>query len=80
MLSGSNGLQIAEAASSPSSVAIAAQPFMPEASKHPTMLGIAVGAVAAPDFQATHAVGMGNDNAPWLSIPGDVQHFPHGAS
>jgi hypothetical protein len=47
-------------------------------SKHPTMLGIAVGSIAAPDFQAPMRSVWETTMHHWVSIPGGVQHFPKG--
>ena len=48
------------------------------ASKHPAMLGIAVGAVADPDFQRPMRSVWETTMHAWVSIPGEVQHFPEG--
>jgi hypothetical protein len=48
------------------------------ASKHPTMLGVAVGAVADPAFQPPMRSVWETKMHPWVSLPEGVQHFPEG--
>jgi hypothetical protein len=49
-----------------------------KASKHPTMIGVAIGAIADPDFQAPVRSVWEQSKHKWISVPGDVQHFPKG--
>ena len=49
-----------------------------KASKHPAMIGIAVGAIADPAFQPPVRSVWETSMHRWVTIPGDVQHFPHG--
>jgi hypothetical protein len=48
------------------------------AGKHPAMIGIAVGAIADPDFPAPARSVWEQSMHGWVSIAGDVQHFPKG--
>jgi hypothetical protein len=48
------------------------------AGKHPTMIGVAVGAIADPGFQAPVRSVWEQSMHNWVSMPGDVQHFPRG--
>jgi hypothetical protein len=48
------------------------------ASKHPMMLGIAVGAIADPSFHPPMRSVWETTMHHWLTIPGDVQHYPQG--
>ncbi len=49
-----------------------------KAGKHPAMIGIAVGAIADADFPAPVRSVWEQSMHRWVSIPGDVQHFPKG--
>lgn len=49
-----------------------------KASKHPAMIGVAVGAIADPKFQPPVRSVWEASMHEWISIPGDVQHFPQG--
>ena len=49
-----------------------------KAGKHPTMIGVAVGAIADPDFQAPVRSVWEQSMHRWVSIPGEAQHFPKG--
>ncbi len=49
-----------------------------KAGKHPAMIGVAVGAIADPDFQAPVRSVWEQSMHRWVSIPGAVQHFPKG--
>jgi hypothetical protein len=49
-----------------------------KASKHPAMIGVAVGAIADPTFQPPVRSVWEVSMHDWVSIPGDVQHFPQG--
>jgi hypothetical protein len=46
--------------------------------KHPTMIGIAIGTIADPDFQAPIRSVWEQSMHKWVMVPGDVQHFPKG--
>src|SRR5262245_7607374 len=48
------------------------------AGKHPTLIGVAVGAVADPSFQAPVRSVWEQSMHHWVTIPGEVQHFPRG--
>ncbi|WP_082222353.1 GFA family protein [Mesorhizobium loti] len=50
------------------------------ASKHPTMLGIAVGAFNDASFPAPVRSVWEQGKHHWVSIPGHAQHFPKGRS
>jgi len=49
-----------------------------KASKHPAMIGVAVGAIADPGFQPPVRSVWEESMHAWVSIPGEVQHFPQG--
>jgi hypothetical protein len=49
-----------------------------KASKHPTMIGVAVGAIADPEFQAPVRSVWEQSKHHWVTISGEVQHFPQG--
>jgi hypothetical protein len=49
-----------------------------KASKHPAMIGIAVGAVADPQFQRPLRSVWETSMHPWVSMPEGVQHFTEG--
>ena len=48
------------------------------AAKHPTMIGVAVGAIADPDFQAPVRSVWEQSMHRWVRMPGDAQHFAQG--
>jgi hypothetical protein len=48
------------------------------AAKHPAMIGIAIGTIADPDFQAPIRSVWEQSMHKWVTLPGDVQHFPKG--
>lgn len=48
------------------------------AGKHPSMIGVAVGAIADPAFQARVRSVWEQSMHDWVTVPGDVQHFPQG--
>lgn len=48
------------------------------AGKHLTMIGIPVGAIADPDFQAPVRSVWEQSKHKWVAVPGEVQHFPKG--
>jgi hypothetical protein len=48
--------------------------------KHPTMVGVAVGAIADPRFPAPTRSVWEQSMHHWVAIPGDIQHFPQGRS
>jgi len=48
------------------------------AGKHPTMIGVAVGAIADPAFQAPVRSVWEQSMHKWVTMPGAVQHFPKG--
>lgn len=48
------------------------------AAKHPAMIGVAVGALGDPNFQAPVRSVWEESKHRWVSIPGDVEHFPQG--
>ncbi len=50
------------------------------ASKHPAMIGVAVGAIADPAFPAPVRSVWEQSRHHWVTIPGDIQHFPRGRS
>ena len=50
------------------------------ASKHPGLIGIAVGAVADPHFPPPVRSVWETSMHPWVRMPDDVQHFPEGRS
>lgn len=49
-----------------------------KASKHPAMIGIAVGAIADPAFQPPVRSVWEASMHKWVVMPEDVQHFPEG--
>ena len=49
-----------------------------KAGKHPSMLGVAVGAIADPDFQPPVRSVWEQSMHRWVQMPGDAQHFPRG--
>ncbi|WP_426958736.1 GFA family protein [Muricoccus radiodurans] len=48
--------------------------------RHPAMIGVAVGAIADPDFPAPVRSVWEESMHHWVAIPGEVQHFPQGRS
>lgn len=48
------------------------------AGKHPTMIGVAVGTIADLDFQPPVRSVWEQTMHRWVTMPGDVQHFPRG--
>jgi len=46
--------------------------------KHPAMIGVAVGAIADPNFQAPVRSVWEQSMHKWVTMPGGVQHFPRG--
>jgi hypothetical protein len=48
------------------------------AGKHPTLILVAVGAIADPSFQAPVRSIWEEEMHHWVHIAGDVQHFPKG--
>ncbi|HLG89052.1 MAG TPA: GFA family protein [Alphaproteobacteria bacterium] len=48
--------------------------------KHPTMIGVAVGAIADPTFPAPARSVWERSMHHWVVISGDIQHFPQGRS
>ncbi len=48
------------------------------AGKHPTMIGVAVGTVGDPEFQPPVRSVWEQTMHRWITLPGDVQHFPKG--
>jgi hypothetical protein len=48
--------------------------------KHPTMIGVAVGAIADPAFPAPVRSVWERSRHHWVTIPGEVQHLPRGRS
>ncbi|MFF8802887.1 MULTISPECIES: GFA family protein [unclassified Methylobacterium] len=48
--------------------------------KHPTMLGIAVGAICDPGYPAPVRSVWGEGKHPWVVIPDPAQDFPRGRS
>jgi hypothetical protein len=44
--------------------------------RHPSMIGVAVGAIADPGFQAPVRSVWEQSMHHWVTIPGEVQHFP----
>jgi len=48
------------------------------AGKHPTMIGVAVGAIADPRFQAPVRSVWEQSMHCWVRMPGDAEHFPQG--
>jgi len=48
------------------------------AGKHPTMIGVAIGTIADPDFQPPVRSVWEQTMHRWVTMPGDVQHFPKG--
>ena len=49
-----------------------------KAGKHPAMIGVAVGAIADPDFQAPLRSVWEQTMHKWVKLPDDAQHFPRG--
>ena len=49
-----------------------------KATKYPMMIGVTVGAIADPGFQAPARSVWEESMHRWVSIPGEVQHFPKG--
>jgi hypothetical protein len=49
-----------------------------KASKHPAMTGVAVGAIADPQFQPPARSVWETSMHMWVNMPDDVQHFPEG--
>lgn len=48
------------------------------AGKHPAMIGVPVGAMAEPGFQAPTRSVWEQTRHSWVTIPGDVEHFTRG--
>ena len=48
------------------------------AGKHPSMIGVAVGAIADPAFQAPLRSVWEKSKHHWVLMPGDIEHFPKG--
>ncbi|WP_294352433.1 GFA family protein [uncultured Sphingomonas sp.] len=48
------------------------------AGKHPTMIGVAVGTIADPEFQPPVRSVWEQTMHRWITMPGDAQHFPKG--
>jgi hypothetical protein len=48
------------------------------AGKHPTLIGVAVGAIADPGFPAPVRSVWEQSMHAWVSLPDGVQHFPKG--
>jgi hypothetical protein len=51
-----------------------------KAAKHPTLIGVAVGAIADPGFPAPVRSVWEQSMHPWAALAGDIQHFPQGRS
>lgn len=49
-----------------------------KAGKHPALILVALGAIADPSFQAPVRSIWEESMHHWVTIPGDVQHFPKG--
>ena len=49
-----------------------------KAGKHPTLIGVAVGAIAAPDFPAPVRSVWEQSMHPWVMLTGEVQRFMKG--
>jgi hypothetical protein len=49
-----------------------------KAGKHPAMIGVAVGAIADPEFQAPVRSVWEQSMHKWVSMPDGVAHFPKG--
>jgi len=49
-----------------------------KADKHPTMIGVPVGAIADPAFQAPLRSVWEQTKHKWVSLPAAIQHFPRG--
>ena len=49
-----------------------------KAGKHPTAIGVPVGAIADPDFPAPARSVWEQSMHRWVAVPGDIQHFPRG--
>jgi hypothetical protein len=48
------------------------------AGKHPAMIGVAIGAIADPQFHAPVRSVWERSMHKWVTVPGQVQHFPKG--
>lgn len=48
------------------------------AGKHPTMIGVAIGAIADPNFPAPVRSVWEQSMHKWVTLPNDIQHFPSG--
>ena len=48
------------------------------AAKHPTLIGVAIGTIADPSFQAPARSVWEQSKHHWVQIPGDAEHFPQG--
>lgn len=46
--------------------------------KHPDMIGVAVGAIADPDYPAPARSVWEQSMHRWVRIPGEIAHFPRG--
>ena len=49
-----------------------------KASKHPAMIGVAVGAIADPGFGAPIRSVWEQSMHAWVTMPTDIEHFPKG--
>jgi hypothetical protein len=49
-----------------------------KAGKHPTLIGITVGAIADPSFQPPVRSVWEQSMHPWVTLPEGTQHFPKG--
>jgi len=47
---------------------------------HPTLIGVAVGAIADPAYPAPVRSVWEQSMHPWVALPEEVQHFPQGRS
>ena len=47
-------------------------------SKHPSMIGVAVGTIADPDFPAPVRSVWEQSMHHWMTMPGEMHHFPRG--
>jgi len=51
-----------------------------KAGKHPTMIGVAVGAIADPAFNSPVRSVWEQSMHHWVTMPANAQHFPRGRS
>jgi hypothetical protein len=49
-------------------------------SKHPTLIGVAVGAIADPNFHPPVRSVWERSMHRWVRMPGEIEHFPQGRS